>query len=606
MNRLLLSIAVAALSVSASAQRYILVNNEQPIPAEDVVNITYEEDSEFKNRPLPNVLADDARVTLFCQALQLTGLADTLKASEYAGYKAPEEQKYYYEVFTWNEVAWYNAERIKSFTVFAETDDVYAANGISDINQLKAYAKQIYDEAYPEDAAISDPTDRRNSLNRFVAYHILPHGNSYWYLTYYDGLMTDKYTDTDLTDIATWYATMMPHASLKCSYPMAGDDSGLYLNRRGLKDGPDKYGKQVRGAKIVAGEGEGKDPFTQRAYNGFYYYIDRILAYDQQTREDVLGSELWRVDFKTISPDIMNNAEDLRGNYLVDDNRNIPDDRVIPHNGRNYVYQWNYIENIKADLTKDNAGIIARRAHAAFPSWQGDELDVLGDFCPITVKLPPLPAGEWEVRLGTYVHEKRPDVKVYLNGQLTIDKLDLSKFYNAELPFRLQYTFEEELRDYMTKTVFAVTEREDHTFFVTDVRTGEQIVCNWDPYLSGWGHDFTWNVIGTDATTGEKVDWTERATAYHEQAIKDYATTLPKTMKAPRECMWFTSSEQSQFSQRDDAGRYVLGRIQSDGKSDNYLRIEACGTPAYNSVLQLDYLELVPKAVYDNPDIPEE
>lgn len=605
MNRLLLSIAVAALSVPASAQQYILVNNEQPIPAEDVVNITYEEDSEFKNRPLPNVLADDARVTLFCQALQLTGLADTLKTCEYAGYKTPKEQKYYYKVFQWNEVAWYNAERLKSFTVFAETDDVYAANGISNIDHLKAYAKHIYDEAYPEDAAISDPTDRRNSLNRFVAYHILPHGNSYWYLTYYDGLMTDKYTDTDLTDIATWYATMMPHASLKCCYPMAGDDSGLYLNRRGLKDGPDKYGKQVRGAKILAGEGEGKDPFTQRAYNGFYYYIDRILAYDQQTREDVLGSELWRVDFKTISPDIMNNAEDLRGNYLVDDDLNKPDARVIPHNGRNRVYQWNCIENIQSDLTKANAGIIARRAHAANPVWQGDEMDVLGDFCPITIKLPPLPAGEWEVRMGVYAHERRPDVKVYLNGQLTIDKLKLSKLYNVEQPLWLQSSYEEELRDYMTKTVFVVTERDDYTFLVTDVRTGEQIVSDIDPYRYYAGQDFTWRVNGTDVTTGERVNWTERATAYHKQAIKDYAATLPKLMKAPRECMSFTSNRQMQFPDLN-CGRYVLGRLQSDGKSDNYLEIEACGTPDENSILQLDYLELVPKAVYDNPDIPEE
>lgn len=605
MNRLLLSIAVAALSVPASAQQYILVNNEQPIPAEDVVNITYEEDSEFKNRPLPNVLADDARVTLFCQALQLTGLADTLKTCEYAGYKTPKEQKYYYKVFQWNEVAWYNAERLKSFTVFAETDDVYAANGISNIDHLKAYAKQIYDEAYPEDAAISDPTDRRNSLNRFVAYHILPHGNSYWYLTYYDGLMTDKYTDTDLTDIATWYTTMMPHASLKCCYPMAGDDSGLYLNRRGLKDGPDKYGKQVRGAKILAGEGEGKDPFTQRAYNGFYYYIDRILAYDQQTREDVLGSELWRVDFKTISPDIMNNAEDLRGNYLVDDDLNKPDARVIPHNGRNRVYQWNCIENIQSDLTKANAGIIARRAHAANPVWQGDEMDVLGDFCPITIKLPPLPAGEWEVRMGVYAHERRPDVKVYLNGQLTIDKLKLSKLYNVEQPLWLQSSYEEELRDYMTKTVFVVTERDDYTFLVTDVRTGEQIVSDIDPYRYYAGQDFTWRVNGTDVTTGERVNWTERATAYHKQAIKDYAATLPKLMKAPRECMSFTSNRQMQFPDLN-CGRYVLGRLQSDGKSDNYLEIEACGTPDENSILQLDYLELVPKAVYDNPDIPEE
>ena len=85
MNRLILSIAVVALSLPTAAQHYILVNNEDPIPFEDVVNITYEKDSEFKNRILPNVLSNDARVTLFSQALQLTGLADTLKASEYFG-----------------------------------------------------------------------------------------------------------------------------------------------------------------------------------------------------------------------------------------------------------------------------------------------------------------------------------------------------------------------------------------------------------------------------------------------------------------------------------------------------------------------------------------
>ena len=611
MNRHLLFIAVIALSLPAAAQRYILVNNEDPIPVEDVLNITYEEDSEFEVRTLPMVLADDAKVTLFNQALQLTGLADTLKASKYADYEAPKELRHYYKVFQRNEVAWYNAERIRSFTVFAETDEIYAANGISNIEQLKAYAKQIYDEAYPEDAAISDPTNRRNSLNRFVAYHILPHGNSYWYLTYYDGLMTDKYTDTDLTDISTWYATMMPHASLKCSYPMAGDDSGLYLNRRGLKDGPDKYGKQVRGAKIVDGEGEGKDPFTQRAFNGFYYYIDRILAYDQQTRDDVLGSELWRVDFKTISPDIMNNAEDLRGNYMVDDDPNTPDGRAIPHNGRNHVYQWNSIGNMESDLTKSNVGIIARRSHAAFSVWQGDELDVLGKFDPITVKLPPLPAGEWEVRMGGHVYENRPDVKVYLNGLLTIDKLELSRHYNGDdVPFWQQYYYEEEVRDFMAKTVFAVAEVEEHSFLVTDIKTGEQIICKQNPYYSGYNYDntFTWRVKGTDVTTGEEVDWTERATAYHEQAIKDYAATLPKVMKAPRECMIIVneSGAQNRFSTYDALVRYVLGRIQTDGKSDNYLQIEACGTPSEKSVLMFDYLELVPKAVYDNPDIPEE
>lgn len=63
--------------------------------------------------------------------------------------------------------------------------------------------------------------------------------------------------------INVWYGTLMPQGSMKCSYPLIGDDRGIYLNRRGLKDGPDKYGKQVRGVKVVAdSKAEGDDPFN--------------------------------------------------------------------------------------------------------------------------------------------------------------------------------------------------------------------------------------------------------------------------------------------------------------------------------------------------------
>jgi hypothetical protein len=53
--------------------------------------------------------------------------------------------------------------------------------------------------------------------------------------------------------------------------------------------------------------------------------------------------------------------------------------------------------------------------------------------------------------------------------------------------------------------------------------------------------------------------------------------------------------------------RYRLGRIETDGKSDNFLRIEMLPSEKGNNYMtQFDYFELVPKAVYDNQDIPEE
>lgn len=502
MKKLLFFFVAVVLCASATAQQYVVVNDELPIPASDIEKITYEQNNEFHACFLPNILADDPKTQLFSQALKETGLNKTLCNYIYEDYQAPDVLKYRYKSHTWTEVAWYNAERYKMFTLFVETDDVLAAQGITNLDQLKAYAKQVYDEAYPEDVDVSNPKDPRNSLNRFVAYHILPFGSTYWYLTFYDGKITNCLLDTEKADMAIWYATLMPHASLKCSYPMAGDDSGIYLNRRGLKDGPDKYGMQVRGPKVVPDDSNHSDPFTQKAFNGYYFYIDRILTYDRTTQE-MLGSELWRVDFKALSPDIMNNADELRG----DAEKTIWDgnvtDELHPYpDGRSFIYKWDSMENITGE-NMDN-DLIALRTSLVYAMYLGDDVAVQGDGGTLTIKLPPLPAGEWEIRLGFNTYSFQPTIKIYLNGQVTVESLNLSQ------------------------------PEENQVMRVSSV-------CR----------------------------------VYGGNLSEDPLCT-----------------------------RCPLGRILTDGKSDSYLKLEYMGNT--DTELRLDYLELVPKAVYDNKDIPEE
>ena len=504
MKKLLFSITLAALCVPAGAQQYIIVDNELPIQASDVDKITYEQDEQFSSHLLPAVLAADTKAQLFSRALQETGLVETLRNYEYNDYQATND---YYPIGTDGYGSlikcWYNTSRNKMVTVFIETDEALAAQGISNINQLKAYAKKVYDAVYPEDADISDPKDPRNSFNRFIAYHILPFGCTYWNLTYYDGKQTDKVIDTDMTDIAAWYGTVMSNASLKCSYPM-GSESGVYLNRRGLKDGPDKYCKQIRGAKVVPGDSNKSDPFTHQAFNGYYFYIDRMLVYDKTTQEDVLGSELWRVDFKALSPDIMNNAEDLRGNFFY------IGDSEDTTNGKNYAYSFNCLENITAENT--NAPLLASRASSIYCTYLCDEVWIPGTGGIFTIKLPPLPPGEWEIRMGTTANESCPHIRVSLNGQVTINSLDLTQKYDEA--------------------------------------------------------DF------------------------------------PGKMKAPVECRCNSggSGNWISLSEYNICVRYPLGRITTDGKTDNYLRIESLsdGMPGSNNELALDYFEFVPKPIYDN------
>ena len=616
MKKLILSIAATALCASASAQ-YIIVNDELPISASDVEKITYEEDNQFDDTLLPGRLTSDPKTTIFSQALQLTGLADTLRTYIYDNYKG-EAWKYYYKSHIRKEVAWTNENRFKMFTVFAETDSTLNANGINNLDDLKAYAKQIYDEAYPEDASVSNPTDRRNSLNRFVAYHILRHGSPYWYLTAYDGTTQGAFwQNTYLGDMSAWYETLMPHASLKCSYPM-GEDKGLYLNRRGLRNGPDKYGKQIRGAKIVT---DGENGFDHKCFNGYYFHIDSLLTYDKKTQDEVLGTELWRVDFKTLSPDIMNNADELRGNYLAEDNT--PDDSPYPKNGRNYLYTWGNMENITGNGT--SYGLIARRAHLYFWSWQGDEMNLFGDF-DMTIKLPPVPAGEWEVRMGTCSMATRPNVRIYLNGEVAIDSLCLSEgnyepyngdsYYSGTANITYDYMIEHPRFTEVELEEPLIWQEQEYYFLITDQETGEKILTintliyrserqmgNSVSYrYSGLltGNSFT----GVDPVSGAPLDWTERAIRYRAKIEKEANLKKYGTLRGPREC---TLGQAESFANVNSCVRYPLGHIISDGKSDNYLRIENLPFRYGNNTEgQFDYFELVPKYVYDNQEIPEE
>ncbi len=610
MKKSLCTLAVALSAVMpASAQQYLIVNGTNSYLAEDVEKITYETDTQFDTHLMPGRLAADENTTLFSAALKLTGLADSLQAYWYPEYVCPAERKYYYKSHTWREVAWFNEYRYKQFTVFAETDAVFAAHGINSLDDLKAYAKRIYDEAFPEDAGVSDPTDRRHSLNRFMAYHVLCHAAGYWYLTYYDGQMTDRFVDTSLTDMNVWYRTLMPQGTLKCSYPRipaSRADEGVYLNRRGLRDGKDKYGYQIRGAKVV--KDEATDDFEHSCFNGYYYYIDDVLAYDSETRNNVLGSDLWRMDFKTLSSDIMNNAEELRGNYLRDDDSVIPDDSDYPKNGRNFIYRWNAMKDITGNPEAQSAGLIHRRAHCNFWSWQGDEVNLFGDF-DFTIKLPPLPAGEWEVRLGACALETRAPIKVYLNGKLTKDSIGMTRFYSfPDISFGSIQNWSE-IIDYLFQHYLKPEAYETNKTLLTDLKTGEQIVVNTPmKNLRTYISQDRFTCKGYHPTTEEELNWQERFINYRQQSITEYMASL-SMMRAPRECKHFNASgTQYDFHTNERLVRYVLGRLQTDGKSDNYLRIVSLIPQAdgYNFETMLDYLELVPKAVYDNQEIPEE
>ena len=114
-------------------------------------------------------IAANEKFSLFYEALAMTGLDQELSLVEDKDYVPDPVMVGLYDGLV-NNIGGYNIvpkTRKYGYTALMESDATYAANGITTIDELKQYAKQVYDMVYPEDAGITDVTNRKNSLNRF-------------------------------------------------------------------------------------------------------------------------------------------------------------------------------------------------------------------------------------------------------------------------------------------------------------------------------------------------------------------------------------------------------------------------------------------------------
>ena len=347
---------------------------------------------------IADVIAADSALTLFSQALELTGMADSLT-------------RYIDESYQWDMAnnkcldSLYNGVSVRctsgsqlytpsfwpekryfKYTVFAEPDSVFHRHNIFNIDDLKAYAKQVYDATYPEDAGQYDdnPRDRRNPLNRFVSYHLLDR------IVHYNSFVGSKQLRegcwiTSLADPEEFYETMCPHTIMRICDPAAG----LFINRKGLQN---RY--SVRGVKILSPSESGTT--NQSAINAVYHYLDDILVYSVQVREEVLNCRM-RIDATNLSADFFNcNA---RGRYGED---------ILTGFRNDFISGW----TVRG--TKAYVGVHSDVGY--WNSYQANAVCVSGIF-DVTFKLPPVPSGTYEIRLGYTCGEERGVVQFYLNNE---------------------------------------------------------------------------------------------------------------------------------------------------------------------------------------------
>ena len=500
------------------------------------------------NDMISDLLSKDESVSIFYEALHATHLEDSLQKfidpDYFVGSDSIDwtnDRLVVHTASEYDNVA-YMEHRYFKFTAFVETNDVYEKYGVTDLNSLKQLAKQIYDPKYPEDADVDDITDRRNSLNRFVSYHLLPFQATYYSLTSVDGPNSTlaKNFDRRHWDIADWYETMMPYSTMKFSFP-SGAETGLYINRRGVMSRPDPRGYKYRGAKVLAASDVDVD---QTAVNGVYHYIDDIISYGVQPDgtdiQDYVFSERMRIDCSTLSPDFMTSG--ARGHYT----------RTAYENGKYGTHDTNSTSDNKETCLGFKAGsainfkytdathLHVRPRVLSFWSYQGDEVTVKGRF-DLTVKLPPVPAGDWEVRMFTCVgFDSRGIVQYYIDDKPQGIPFDMRP--NGDNP-KIGWKSDDALGD-------------------------EELVAAFDKEF----HNRQW-------MKGMKSYWSASSEA--------------------------GGSQGAIFRNQNNTLRKVIGVFHSDGRTNHYLRLQQ-KMESENNEMNFDMIELCPSTVYANPDVAED
>lgn len=358
------------------------------------------------NKFLPDVMKLDERITIFYEALMKTHMNDSLVAYLDYNYRSPGYDSISldngggipYDTGYETCKGLFPEKRYFKFTAFAEPDSVYKANNINNLDDLIAFAKEVYDKSYPEDANKYDDdfTNRKNPLNRFVSYHLLPEQLNYNEFNVSDDWVANQYVSWKEQDLEDFYETMMPYSIMRISNPY--NSQYKYINRKGtaaLKN------LTFEGARIKSTAESGRD---QTALNGVYHLLDNIIAFDYDTRYQVLNTRI-RVMCNTMSPDFINSG--ARGPQPVSTTLDVTMG-FIP----------GFCKNVQATAETQ---CWVRKRNSSYTSYFGDEMTIRGIY-DITFRLPPVPtSGTYELRFyectlaGTGKCD-RGVVQFYLNG----------------------------------------------------------------------------------------------------------------------------------------------------------------------------------------------
>ena len=516
------------------------------------------------NNLIAGELGKHEEFTIFNQALVATTLADSLSALERRNVILPKQ----YRCNKSKDSRIYTPGRTAAedeigtcklgFTIFAETDEVLKANGINNIDDLAAFANQVYANCAKAETGwydyyrnngieVSTGTDYsnpHNALNMFMRYHILQ------YMVSYDNFFfTDRegVSNHAAAPIYEYMETMLPYTLMKISRINGVPRINRWVTNSTLTDREAELASPA--IATVMKDGILVEKANIQALNGYIHPIGGMLVYDNDVPRGTLNERM-RFDITSFLHEMMSNGlrrmnpKDVKARaggtfdtFGGDGNMRIPE---------------NFCKSIRV-YNGDNSEIYYLGGQdTPWCNYQRDELNCNGAY-DFALRLPPIPDGTYELRLGFTCNELRGMMQCYIGRTSAITSM---RALDIPLDMRHKpYNLDETNSNYVSSDGTVIPDE----------------VTGWLPYY----RYTTDNGVESDANM-RSLGWMRGPMAYNYIGQSKNARRYPGSL------------------------RRILTKQQFE-QGEYWIRFKTVLPDNTSSEFYLDYIELCPENVYNNP-----
>ena len=360
---------------------------------------------------VPTQVKEHEYFRIFSEALELTGYDEMMQLYKDETYTDGDKQHLDIKLEGYCP---YPADRYYGFTAFVESDQVFNKYGVFTLEDLIDKSAEWYPNADPS----APYTSKDNPLNQFVGYHLINKKVPYSRLTCYKIALNNFDSEKNLvnySDRNEFYETMN-NRLMKVTVPRSNPKyQSTYLINY-TRDGANlpEMAEHVNVKVYDPAEFRTLDTlytdFAPEALNGSINVIDKVLIYNEDEMAGNILNCIIRFDASTLCPELTNN--DIRWRSR---------DKAGKNAGEIYIPN-NYCTNM--EVYSEETMHFYLCPYTNWHNYQGDEMMTLGalDFA---YKLPPVPAGTYEIRMGYQSETVRHIIQFYVDGEVTGIPVDL-------------------------------------------------------------------------------------------------------------------------------------------------------------------------------------